>query len=307
MAGDHRTGLGPGANPERNVDAAVDRAGAAWQVGVWDGMSQIYADAIDDRFTPVVDGVITRATLHSGERVLDLGTGTGQAAIKAASLVGASGRVVGVDISPKMLTKARQRVVELGLGHVDFLVGRAEAISSADGVFDAMLASLSLMYAIDRQAAARECARVLRPGGRLVASVWGGPEECDIVLFQQTAGTFAPGPPVPGVGPGALANPEEFLTQLARAGIHARVETEILGFDFPDFATAWEVLASVTTAGLSPERKSEARKAVFHLMWPQGDGQRHFRNLTQFVVGHRADGQSPGFSRTRGSDRFFSY
>jgi SAM-dependent methyltransferase len=289
MAGGERTELEPGANPERNGDPVADRAGVKWQVGVWDGMSQIYADAIDERFAPVVDGVIGRANLRPGERVLDLGTGTGQAAMKAASLVGASGRVVGVDISPEMLVQARQRVEELGLGSVDFRMGRAEAIPSADGEFDAVLASLSLMYVIDRPAAARECARVLRPGGRLVAAMWGGPEECDIVLFQQTAGSFAPEPPVSGVGPGALADPEVFLRQLAHAGISAHVETESPGFDFPDFATAWDVLASVTTAGLSSERRHQAREAVFRLMWPQGEGPRHFRNLAKFVVGHRVD------------------
>src|SRR5215213_4240152 len=73
-------------------------------------------------------------------------------------------------------------------------------------------------------------ARVLRPGGRLVAAVWAGPEQCDIVRFQQIAGSFAPPPPVPGVGPGALADPSPFLAQLEAAGIDARVETEILGF-----------------------------------------------------------------------------
>ena len=289
MAGSNRTDLEPGANPEGSDDPAVDRA-AAWQVGVWDGMSQVYAEAIDERFAAVVDGVIGRASLQPGEHVLDLGTGTGQVAIKAASLVGASGRVTGVDISPEMLTQARQRVEGLGLGGVDFQLGRAEAIPSADGVFDAVLASLSLMYAIDRSTAAQECARVLRPGGRLVAALWGGPEECDLVLFQQTAGSFAPEPPVPGVGPGALANPDGFLRQLADVGISARVERAIVGFDFPDFATAWNVLASVTTAGLPPDRRQEAQEAVFHLMWPHGDGPRHFRNLALFVVGHRAGG-----------------
>ena len=53
---------------------------------------------------------------------------------------------------------------------------------------DVLLASLSLMYAIDRAATARECARVLRPGGRFVAAVWAGPEQCDIVRFQALAG-----------------------------------------------------------------------------------------------------------------------
>ena len=86
---------------------------------------------------------------------------------------------------------------------------------------DTLLASLSLMYVIDRTAAAREIRRVLRPGGRFVAAVWAAAARCDIVLFQQTAGRFAPTPPVPGVGPGALADSTGFVGQLANTGITA--------------------------------------------------------------------------------------
>jgi SAM-dependent methyltransferase len=145
------------------------------------------------------------------------------------------------------------------------------------------------MYVIDRAAAAREIARVLRPGGRLVAAVWAGPADCDIVRFQQTAGSFAPPPPVPGVGPGALADARPLLTQLAEAGVHARIETEVLGFDFDDFESAWAMLAGVTTAALAPERREEAKAAVRALMWPRGEGPRHFSNMTQFVVGALQD------------------
>ena len=90
-----------------------------------------------------------------------------------------------------------------------------------------------------RAAAAREISRVLKPGGRFVAAVWSGPESSDIVLFQQTAGSFAPPPPVPGVGPGAMADPDIFLAQLADAGIEADVQTEVQEFDFDDFESAW--------------------------------------------------------------------
>ena len=141
------------------------------------------------------------------------------------------------------------------------------------------------MYVIDREAAAREIARVLRPNGRLVAAAWAGPQQCDIVLFQQTAGGFAPTPAVSGVGPGALANPALFLKQLSDAGIEAIVETATLGFDFDDFSSAWDALAGVTTAQLAPERQQEAKKAVMALMYPKGDGPRHFRNVTQFMIG----------------------
>jgi hypothetical protein len=114
-----------------------------------------------------------------------------------------------------------------------------------------------------------------------------GFDEADIVRLQVTAGSFAPKPPVPGVGPGALADPTEFLAQLEKAGIRARVETETTEFVFDDFSTAWDVLAGVTTAELPPERQEEARAPVRAKMWPSGDGPRHFSNLTQFITGVR--------------------
>jgi SAM-dependent methyltransferase len=186
-----------------------------------------------------------------------------------------------------MLAAAQQRAKTMGVVNIRFREGRAEAIPADDGAVHVVLASLSLMYVIDRAAAAREIARVLRPGGRLVAAVWAGPEQCDIVLFQQTAGRFAPTPPVSGVGPGALADPAPFLQQLADVGMTAHVETETLGFDYEHFDLAWDVMAATTAADLAPEREQEAREAVKALMWPQGEGLRHFRNVTQFIVGQR--------------------
>lgn len=271
------------------MEANSDRQGLEWQIGVWDRISQLYLREIDPRFALVVEHVIRRAGLKAGQHVLDLGTGTGAVAVGAAGLVGHDGRVTAVDISPEMLVLARRRVVDLGLKNLDFREGRAEAIPAEDSTFDVVLASLSLMYAIDRSAAAREIRRVLRPGGRFVAAVWAAPDQSDIVLFQQTAGRFAPPPPVPGVGPGAMADPTGFLAQLAEAGIHAHVEREELGFDFDDFELAWEVLAGVTTAGLTPERRQEARTAVQAVMWPNGEGPRHFRNVTQFLTGRAAE------------------
>ncbi len=267
------------------MEASLDRQGLQWQIGVWDRISQLYRREVDPRLAPVLENVITRGGLKAGQRVLDLGTGTGAVAAAAAPRVLPGGRVTATDISPEMLTLARRQVVDSGLGNVEFLEGRAEAIPAADGAFDVILASLSLMYVIDRGTAAREMRRVLRPGGRLVAAVWAAPDQCDIVLFQQTAGRFAPPPPVPGVGPGALADAAGFLAQLSDAGIQAHVETEALGFDFDDFELAWEVLAGVTTAQLAPERRQEAKEAVQAVMWPRGHGPRHFRNVTQFLVG----------------------
>ncbi len=272
-----------------SVEAEEEREheALAWQAGIWDRISQTYLREIDSRFAPVVEQVIRRAALEPGHMVLDIGTGTGAVALQAAPLVGPAGQVTGADISSEMLDLARQRAARLSHTNLNFQEGSAEAIQAEDASFDAVLICLSLMYVVDRAAAARECARVLRPGGRFVAAVWARPEECDIVLFQQTAGRFAPAPPVPGVGPGSLADAGPFIQQLAEAGIDASIETESLGFDFDDFKSAWDVLAGVTTAALDPERRNEAKAAVQEAMWPGGRGPRHFRNLTQFIVGRK--------------------
>ena len=261
--------------------------GLAWQVGVWDRMSQVYRREIDRRFAPVVDQVLARAGLQPGERVLDLGTGTGAVAEKAALAVGVDGHVLAVDPSPEMLALAGLRADQASV-RFELAEGSAESIPAADGSFDVILASLSLMFVIDRDAAAREMARVLRSGGRLVASVWAGPERCDLVLFQRTVSQFAPRPPVQGVGPGGLADPQPLVDELARIGIAARVETEVTEFDFPNLTFAWDVLAGVTAASLTPEVQREAQQAIQDTMWPDPSQARTFSNLTQFIVGLRA-------------------
>jgi SAM-dependent methyltransferase len=263
------------------------QAGLAWQTEIWNRMSDVYMRELDRRFVPVIEQVIARAGLSPGERALDIGAGTGPVALRAATLVAPGGSVTGIDISPEMLALARLRAEELGLDNVSFREGRAEAIPAVDAAFDVALASLSLMYVIDRNAAAREIARVIRPGGRLVAAAWAGPEQCDIARFQQIVGSFAPTPPVPGVSPWALADPAPFLAQLADAGIDAQVETATLGFSFDDFASVWEALAGVTVAQLGVEQRQQAQAAVIAAMWPQGDGPRHFRNSTHFITGRR--------------------
>lgn len=259
----------------------------AWQVTTWDQMANLYATENAPRMAPVADRVIAHAALSYGEHVLDVGTGTGIVAERAAAGVGPTGHVVGVDISPDMLAFAQTKLTKGGFTNVSLRESGAESIPSDDKTFDVVLGSLSFMYVVDRAAAALEIARVLRPGGRLVGAVWTGPDHCDLVRFQQIAGSFAVAPPYSGVGPGALADPTPFLQQLADAGIEAHVETETLGFDVDSFVQAWDVFAGVTTANLSQALQKEARDAVFSSMWPDGEGPRHFQNTTQFIIGHK--------------------
>ena len=160
-----------------------------------------------------------------------------------------------MDVSHEMLVLAQRQTTALKLVNCSFHEGRGEAIPLGDGTCDVVLASLSLMYVLDRSACAREMGRVLRTGGRLVAAVWAGPELCDIVRFQQIAGRFAPAPPASGVCPGALADPSEFVQQLKDSGLDSRVEAETLGFDFDD------CLLRVGTR-LSPELLPESAQAT---------------------------------------------
>ena len=259
------------------------REGQAWQLNVWDRMAEVYQAEIDSRFRPVIEQVLERAELEAGHHVLDLGTGTGALAIGTLARIGPTGRVTAVDISPEMLERAQATLDSLDISNVELVEGRAEEIPSESESVDRVLASLSMMYVIEREAAAREIARVLRPGGRFVAAVWAGPDAADIVQFQQTAGSFAPTPPVPGVGPGALADPAPFLAQLEAAGLEAHCEAAVTSFHFASFDEAWDALAGVTTAALDAEVREQARSTVKSLMWADGQSTREFRNRTLFI------------------------
>lgn len=105
-----------------------------------------------------------------GETVLDLGSGAGLDAFLAARHVGPQGRVIGVDMTPAMLEKARGTAAQLGLAQVEFREGRLEALPVADASVDAVTSNCVINLVPDKAAVFAEIARVLKPGGRLVIS-----------------------------------------------------------------------------------------------------------------------------------------
>ena len=109
-----------------------DSEALAWQTGVWDNMSDVYLAEVDRRFVPVIEGVLRRAEIGHGDKVLDLGTGTGSVALLAAALTGDGGRVHGHDISRDMLSIAAHRASNAGLTNIEFEEGRAEQIPAED-------------------------------------------------------------------------------------------------------------------------------------------------------------------------------
>jgi SAM-dependent methyltransferase len=106
--------------------------------------------------------------LLPGETVLDLGSGPGLDALLAARQVGPTGRVIGVDMTPEMLERARATAARAGAAHVEFREGRLEALPVEDASVDAVTSNCVINLVPDKAAVFREVARVLRPGGRAV-------------------------------------------------------------------------------------------------------------------------------------------
>jgi arsenite methyltransferase len=105
--------------------------------------------------------------LRLGERVVDVGCGAGIDSLIAAKKVGPEGRVIGVDMTPSMLEKARNAAEETGLESVEFREGYAEALPVDDGWADVVISNGVLNLMPDKAAALEEMSRVLKPEGRL--------------------------------------------------------------------------------------------------------------------------------------------
>ncbi len=105
--------------------------------------------------------------LKPGERVVDIGSGAGMDSLIAAKMVGPSGKVVGVDMTPAMLTKARLSAAETNISNVEFREGYGEEIPLSDNWADVVISNGVLNLIPDKLAGLREMARVLKPTGRL--------------------------------------------------------------------------------------------------------------------------------------------
>lgn len=114
------------------------------------------------------------AALKPGEVVLDLGSGGGFDAFIAGPRVGATGRIIGVDMTPQMLSKARANITHYrkasGLDNVEFRLGEIEHLPVADASVDVVLSNCVINLSVDKPQVWREIARVLRPGGRVAIS-----------------------------------------------------------------------------------------------------------------------------------------
>jgi len=105
--------------------------------------------------------------LQPGERVLDLGSGAGTDSLVAAQMVGPSGHVTGIDMTPEMLDKARRGAEAMRAANVEFVEGEVESLPFPDQSFDVVISNGVIDLVPDKDAVFREIFRVLEPGGRI--------------------------------------------------------------------------------------------------------------------------------------------
>ncbi len=144
----------------------------------WDKAVGDYEAGWRAQLEPAQSLMLDMAALRPGERVLDVACGTGLVSFRVIDAVGGQGAVVGTDISGEMVAAARRLAAQRGVPNARFERFDAEELKLDDEPFDAALCGLGLMYVPDPATALGEMRRLLKPGGRATAAVWGARAKC---------------------------------------------------------------------------------------------------------------------------------
>jgi len=169
------------------------------------------------------------ADLKPGEVVLDLGSGGGLDCFLAARQVGEGGRVIGVDMTPEMIGRARQNAEASGFRNVEFRLGEIENLPLADQSADVIMSNCVINLSPEKQRVFDEAFRVLKPGGRLAVS--------DVVAIAQIPEEYQSNPDLYAGCIGGASLVEDLRSMLAKAGfveISADVKEESA-----EFIQAW--------------------------------------------------------------------
>ena len=200
---------------------------------------------VERRVAAVNDLLLTRSRVAAGERVLEIGCGTGATTVHLAEAVGPNGRVVAVDLSEPMLEGARKRVAESGLGNITLLPADAQVHPFAPGEFDLITSRFGVMFFADPFAAFSNLLPAARPGGRLCFVCWAPLKDNKHWLIPYEVALRHLGPPAPQPprtpGPLALSDPDYVRSILDTAG-------------FADIGIGRE---TPTITGSTPEEEAE--------------------------------------------------
>jgi arsenite methyltransferase len=197
---------------------------------------------------------LAHAALRPGDVVVDLGSGAGFDCFLAARSVGPTGRVIGVDMTPEMLDRARRNAADDGYENVEFRLGEIENLPVADAGADMVISNCVINLSTDKPRVFREALRVLKPGGRLMVS--------DLVLerplpesVRRSVEAYA------GCIAGAMLK-DDYLAAIRDAGF---TDLEVLaesGYDIGSSNPDESELALVNDADVTPEEARAAAAAV---------------------------------------------
>jgi ubiquinone/menaquinone biosynthesis C-methylase UbiE len=254
---------------------------------------------IDAMAQPLTDALMAAAAAKPGERVIDVGCGSGHATLELALQVGEGGHVLGVDVSRPMLSVARALVQQSALNNVSFLeADAAHAPLPPDA--DLLLSRFGLMFFSEPVAALSHLGNALRPGGRCVSLSWRTPRDnawvvVPLVAVRKALGIIAPATEPEAPGPFAFADPERVQRLFSRSGFES---IEIRRFDAPmllgrDLPAAVEFALCVgPTAHLArqadPEHMQTIRAAVERALAPFAGAHGHvWLNGSTWIVAAR--------------------
>ncbi len=200
-------------------DDERDRLLDTWELAAGGWARQ--ADRTRDDALPVMEWMVAAADLQPGMTVVELAAGPGDTGFMAAAQIGPEGKLISSDGAEAMVKVAEERAAEQGITNVEFRQLQAEWIDLETATADVILIKWGIMLLLDPLAAAKECRRVLKPGGRLVVSVWDSPRANPwTVLPQKSLADLGYIELPPPVGPGmfALASEDKLRDLLLQAG-----------------------------------------------------------------------------------------
>jgi len=144
----------------------------------WDKAAIYYENSWQQQLKPAQEKLLEMANLQPGERLIDIACGTGLVSFPAAEKVRPTGFVLATDISDEMVKICAETAIEKKISNIQFKRMDAEELDVQDEQYNVALCALGLMYVPDPIKALKEMYRVIRPGGRAVAAVWGQRDHC---------------------------------------------------------------------------------------------------------------------------------
>lgn len=245
---------------------SIDNGGGTIEAHIQSGFNDLaerYEDKSAAMTLPIARKLVSLAAVRPRERVLDIATGTGNVALLAAAAMQGEGEVVGIDLSPGMLSVARRKAAAAGHGKVSFRAMRADRLDFPADSFDLVTCSLAIHFFPDPALCLREMSRVLKPGGRLALAFSGPPENNEV--RQIVFGVLMP---LVGNRLGGWQGPGDTLTLLKEMQfeeLQMHTEEDEVGFSTPEEFWGWlnSLGGPAALLGLlSAEEKEAARSAM---------------------------------------------